>query len=92
MMYWNGDWGWAGWLLMCLSMVVFWGFIAWVVITALRVSATVPRDHDHHRGLSAIASDPESLLAERFARGEIDEEEYRHRLDVLRHARSTPVR
>ena len=27
---------------------------------------------------------PEQLLAERFARGEIDEEEYRHRLAVLR--------
>jgi putative membrane protein len=25
----------------------------------------------------------EQLLAERFARGEIDEEEYRHRRDVL---------
>ncbi|MFE4519221.1 hypothetical protein ACFRMQ_34145 [Kitasatospora sp. NPDC056783] len=27
---------------------------------------------------------PEQLLAERFARGEIDAEEYRHRLDTLR--------
>ena len=29
---------------------------------------------------------PERLLAERFARGEIDEEEYRRRLAVLRGA------
>ncbi|WP_037972432.1 SHOCT domain-containing protein [Streptomyces sp. NRRL WC-3742] len=29
---------------------------------------------------------PEQVLAERFARGEIDEEEYRRRLDVLRSA------
>jgi putative membrane protein len=28
-------------------------------------------------------SGPEQLLAERFARGEIDESEYRARLDVL---------
>jgi putative membrane protein len=27
---------------------------------------------------------PEQLLAERFARGEIDEQEYHHRVDVLR--------
>jgi putative membrane protein len=27
---------------------------------------------------------PEQLLAERFGRGEINEEEYRHRLAVLR--------
>jgi hypothetical protein len=30
------------------------------------------------------ATPPERLLAERFARGEIDEEEYRRRLAVLR--------
>ncbi|MEV7186048.1 SHOCT domain-containing protein [Kitasatospora sp. NPDC093102] len=29
---------------------------------------------------------PEQLLAERFARGEIDAEEYRHRLETLRSA------
>ncbi|WP_030059821.1 SHOCT domain-containing protein [Streptomyces novaecaesareae] len=29
---------------------------------------------------------PEQLLAERFAKGEIDAEEYRHRLDTLRSA------
>jgi putative membrane protein len=28
-------------------------------------------------------ADPRRLLAERFARGEIDEQEYRHGLDVL---------
>ncbi|GAB7186726.1 SHOCT domain-containing protein [Kitasatospora sp. Ki12] len=33
---------------------------------------------------------PEQLLAERFARGEIDAEEYRHRLDTLRSAGSGP--
>ncbi|MFJ5120178.1 SHOCT domain-containing protein [Kitasatospora sp. NPDC088548] len=32
----------------------------------------------------AATPTPEQLLAERFARGEIDAEEYRHRLDVLR--------
>ncbi|HET6503526.1 MAG TPA: SHOCT domain-containing protein [Amycolatopsis sp.] len=33
---------------------------------------------------------PEQLLAERFARGEIDEEEYRHALDILRHHSPAP--
>ena len=32
---------------------------------------------------SAYDVDPEELLARRFARGEIDEEEYRTRLEVL---------
>jgi len=37
---------------------------------------------------SQLAS-PEQLLAERFARGEIDEEEYRRRMTVVRHGAST---
>jgi len=38
----------------------------------------------------AQASVPESILAERFARGEIDADELRSRLDVLRAARGAP--
>ncbi|WP_406193984.1 SHOCT domain-containing protein [Kitasatospora sp. NBC_01560] len=34
----------------------------------------------------AASPTPEQLLAERFARGEIDAEEYRHRLETLRAA------
>ncbi|MFE7492499.1 SHOCT domain-containing protein, partial [Kitasatospora sp. NPDC057541] len=34
---------------------------------------------------------PEQVLAERFARGEIDAEEYRHRLDVLRETGGGPT-
>jgi putative membrane protein len=35
---------------------------------------------------------PERLLAERFARGEIDEEEYRRRLEALRTADGSRAR
>jgi putative membrane protein len=35
-------------------------------------------------GSRAPREELEGILAERFARGEIDEEEYRRRLDVLR--------
>lgn len=74
MMDWNGDWSWAGWLLMTLSMLGFWGLVAWVAVTLVRSSrpAEVGR-----------AGDADQILADRFARGEIDEEEYRHRRDVL---------
>lgn len=37
------------------------------------------------RSGSAVAARAEEMLAERFARGEIDAGEYRERLDVLRH-------
>ncbi|MET8545520.1 SHOCT domain-containing protein [Kitasatospora sp. NPDC004799] len=38
------------------------------------------------RGPEGERVSPEQLLAERFARGEIDAEEYRHRLETLRSA------
>jgi uncharacterized membrane protein len=37
------------------------------------------------RGDCSRRPDAESVLADRFARGEIDADEYRLRLDVLRH-------
>lgn len=72
MMYWgSGDWNWAAWLAMTASMVLFWGLVAWVVVTIVR------RPGDTHRS-------PEDVLADRFARGDIDDDEYRRRRDALR--------
>lgn len=74
-MMWNWDganWWW--WLVMSAGMVAFWGFAAWVVVQAIRSGAR--RD--------TAAPDPEETLAARFARGEIDADEYRDRLEVLR--------
>jgi putative membrane protein len=74
MMRWWGDWsGWT-WTLMMLGMVAFWAAIAWIVVIALR--STPPS-----RGGSHLAED---VLAERFARGEIDEAEYQRRVEALR--------
>jgi len=74
MMYWDGSWSWWAWLLMSFSMVAFWGLVIWAVVALFR---RFDRDRPQ-------ASDPEAILAERFAAGQIDEEEYRHRLEVLR--------
>ncbi|MGY2002704.1 SHOCT domain-containing protein [Blastococcus sp. SYSU DS1024] len=62
---------------MTLSMVAFWGLVIYGVVWLARAST---RDD---RG-SGRAPSPEDVLAERFARGEINEQEYRDRLDVLR--------
>jgi putative membrane protein len=71
---WQG-WSWWGWLLMMLSMVAFWGLIVWGIVALFRGSGwTRPRPDRR---------DPEQILAERFAAGEIDEDEYRRRLEVL---------
>ncbi len=69
------------WVLMLVAMVVFWGAVAWIIVTLVR-----------HRGGPVAAPGPaidptgasgRRILDERFARGEIDEEEYRRRRAVI---------
>ena len=80
MMWWHGDWnGWA-WLAMSASMLVFWGLVIWGVVTVVRASNR-PGATDT---APLVPLDPEQILRERFARGEIDEAEYEHRREVLR--------
>ena len=67
---------------------IFWIFVIGIVI-ALIVAAIVAlvRHYGGPRGQSAMPTAPSSaqeLLAQRFARGEIDEAEYTARRDVLR--------
>ena len=78
-------------MLMALMMLVFWGGLVWLVVTLIRNGA----GHGHplpSPGLSAQAErpDPEEILHERFARGEIDVEEYHARVDALRARRPHP--
>jgi putative membrane protein len=80
-MMWYGD-GMGGWgfALMAVSTVVFWGaLIAGGVALFRYLNRTTAKP-----GTSETRPTPEQLLAERFARGEIDDEEYRQRLDTLR--------
>lgn len=79
-MHWNYGWGWGSWLMMTLTMVGFWGLVAWVIVTLARGDG---------RGVTSVPSAPEQILAERFARGEIDQQEYTSRLDALRSRRGT---
>lgn len=77
--YGNGAWGWGGWLVMTLTMVAFWGLVVWGLVAIFRGTA---RSDD--RNVDGRTRDPKEILDERFARGEIDAEEYRARRDVLR--------
>ena len=89
--YWYGDgwgWGWGGWILMGVVMVVFWAVVITLVVLAVRYLSA---DRGTRPAPPASAqSRAEDLLAERFARGEIDDEEYRHRLTLLREHRQSP--
>jgi putative membrane protein len=76
MMWWpdQGGWGWGGWLAMTLTMLAFWGLVAWVVLNVVRQPG----------GRREPGPDAEEILAQRFARGEIDEDEFRQRREALR--------
>jgi putative membrane protein len=79
MMGWYHDgMGWGGWLVMLLGMVAFWGLVVWAVVVLFRDTHSEDARPTHHH--------PLDTLDERFARGEIDETEYRARADVLRAA------
>jgi putative membrane protein len=78
MMYWYGPNGW-GIAAMALSMIVFWGLLITGVVLLVRWLSAERRPPVP----AARADDPRRILAERYARGEIDEAEYRQRLKVL---------
>ncbi|GHF36345.1 SHOCT domain-containing protein [Streptomyces griseosporeus] len=89
MLYWNAHdmTGW-GWFVMSLSMVVFWALlIAGGVLLFRAVKRAAADGEGRDSGATA-----EQLLAERFAGGEIDEDEYRRRLAVLREHNSLATR
>ena len=77
-MYWgNGMGGW-GMALMAMSNLLFWVLvIAGVVVLVRYTRSSEPTQ------ASAETATPQRILAQRFARGEIDEEEYTRRLAVL---------
>jgi putative membrane protein len=86
MMYWYGS-GMSGWgyALMIVSMILFWGALIAGVVALVRYFGRSGQPPEAPPPQTPPASQtPEQLLAERFARGEIDEEEYQRRLAVLR--------
>jgi putative membrane protein len=63
-----------------------WGVMAFVLLLVVVLIGAlvyfIARDTGHRSARSG--SDPADVLDHRFARGEIDEEEYRKRRDILR--------
>ncbi|MGW4018310.1 MULTISPECIES: SHOCT domain-containing protein [Rhodococcus] len=78
MMFWYGD-GMSGWgyVLMIVGMVGFWALVIFAIVALIRAlgSGSEP----------AVPPSPTArdVLAMRFARGEIDEHEYRRSLEAL---------
>ena len=81
-MYWydGGHMGGWGWALMTVSTVAFWAVLIAGVVLLVRYLGRA----DRPGGRELPRPTPEQLLAERFARGDIEEDEYRRRLETLR--------
>ena len=72
---WNDSWSGWNWTLMMIGMVAFWGLVTWAVVAAVR---------SPNRSAPGGGESAEQILARRLAAGEIEVDEYQHRLDVLR--------
>lgn len=80
MMWWDHGWGWGDWLAMSLMMLAFWGLVIGLIVWLIRTTSS----SSSRQGGAPPPLRTEDVLAERFARGEIDEVEYQERLRVLR--------
>lgn len=88
MMGWYQDgMGWGGWIAMSLVMVAFWALVVFAVVAIFRGTSSNTRSADRPTN-----RDPMQILEERFARGEIDAEEYHTRAEVLRTGGRTVTR
>jgi len=68
-----------GWGMMgfgCIIGLLIIGLVAWAVVQSTQ--------QNRRNAAPNATRTAESILADRFARGEIDDEEYRRRLDTLR--------
>lgn len=77
-MMWDNSWGAGQWVAMSLMMVAFWSIVVVAVIVLVRSLRSDPRT-------PAAPSGPDArrILDERFARGEMDAEDYAQRRDLL---------
>jgi putative membrane protein len=86
MMYWGNDINGWGMLLMTFSALVFWGVVIGGIVYLIRQVGIWPQPT-----AGAPQPDPQRILAARYARGEIDDEEYRRRFTALRNGPSAGV-
>ncbi len=80
MMWWNNaGWGAGSWLAMSGMMVLFWGGLITLGVWLVRRDRTAPPSGQEQ----SATDDPGRMLAERFARGEIDDAEFTRSRTIL---------
>ena len=82
----HGGWGWGWMSLMMAMMLLFWGAVIVAIVWLIR--GTGPAASARERDVSRET--PLEILDRRFAEGEISEEDYRARREVLA-GRSDPL-
>lgn len=72
--WYGGDGSWVGWLVMAVFMLIFWALVVGGIVVLVRYIRS---------GEQRSGSDALRILDERFARGEIDADEYSRRRQLL---------
>jgi putative membrane protein len=92
--YHDGDWSGGDWFAMGSMMLLFWAALIAVGVWAVR---SVRSERRYPERGNENSPSPDDILAERFARGEIEEDEFARRRDLLHNTaesstkpRSTP--
>lgn len=86
MMYWGHGFGWGGMIFGGLMMLLFWGGLIVLAILAFRTLSRSGggQSRDANRLVGGSVDNALAILKERYARGEIDKEQYeRMRSDLL---------
>ena len=83
MMGWAGELSLAGWILMAVCMLAFWAVVLYLMAAMFRTDRTSGPDATEH------GVDPLQVLDARFARGDIDYDEFVARRQLLTPTRGT---
>ena len=77
--------GWGAWIVMTLVMVLVWAAVITAIVAAIHYLTGSGSQRNQRSDRPTRSAD--GVLAERFARGDIDENEYRRRATLLREHR-----
>lgn len=77
MMHWHSTWSWAEWLALSVAMVLLWSMIVGAAVALVRSS------RGRNMSGSSSGDDARRTLDLRFAGGEITEEEYTRRGQLM---------
>jgi len=79
--WWHPGWGWGHMIFGGLMMLFFWGGVILLVVLLVRWLGSTGAAG--HAAGPAVRRTPLEILQERFAKGEIDKEEYEERKRLL---------